>query len=188
MARSQRTPECHPDRKHWSKGLCRSCYQVKWNRKRNERVRGRPCGPYGQVALCHPDRKHMAKGMCNQCYQQFKKLRDPEKHREQQRRFRMQRRPRTRAAIRRWHLWQKFRLTPEQYDEMLAAQDGKCALCQRPERQEGKRLAVDHCHASGLVRELLCGPCNVVLGYIESADWFPRALAYIEKHRARGAA
>lgn len=39
-------------------------------------------------------------------------------------------------------------------------QDGACAICSaRP-----KRLLVDHCHRSGLVRGLLCTSCNTAEG------------------------
>jgi hypothetical protein len=127
----------------------------------------------------------MALGMCDACYKAHQKRRDPERIKAQQKRYRDKRTPRSREAIRKWSLWQKFKITPEQYEQMLQAQSGLCALCQRPERKLAKRLAVDHCHASGLVRELLCGPCNVVLGYIENEAWFSRALAYIQKHKAR---
>jgi hypothetical protein len=31
-----RTPECHPDRQHMSKGLCKPCYVLKWQREHPE--------------------------------------------------------------------------------------------------------------------------------------------------------
>lgn len=51
-----------------------------------------------------------------------------------------------------------YDLTPEQYDALLALQGGKCAICRA--RPKSKRLAVDHDHATGLVRGLLCSRCN----------------------------
>lgn len=49
---------------------------------------------------------------------------------------------------------------------MLAAQDGRCAICTR--RPRARRLAVDHDHNTGLVRGLLCYTCNkFVLGFVE---------------------
>lgn len=60
------------------------------------------------------------------------------------------------------HKVKKFGITIEIYDQMLADQNGGCAICKRP--PTAKRLAIDHCRTSGKVRGLLCGPCNVSLG------------------------
>lgn len=65
----------------------------------------------------------------------------------------------------RWsHLLRLYGITKEQYDEMLARQDGACAICLRAQE---KPLDVDHCHESGVVRGLLCRVCNVMLGHAE---------------------
>lgn len=177
---------CHSERPFYAKGQCQACYERDGYARRTKfkpRVRRRPGPPE-----CHPDRKHEARGLCEACYKAHQVRQNPERYKEYARVERAKRRPKSRAAIRKWSLWQKFKITPEQYDEMLAAQDSLCALCLRHERTKSKRLAVDHCHATGLVRGLLCGPCNVVLGYIENPEWFGRAQAYLEKHKARGAA
>lgn len=74
-----------------------------------------------------------------------------------------------RRLHRRWWL-RLYNLTEEQYDQMLAAQGGVCAICKNPETAldsrtgEPRRLAVDHCHTSGRVRGLLCMTCNRMLG------------------------
>ena len=39
-----------------------------------------------------------------------------------------------------------------------------CAICGMTEAALGKRLSLDHCHASGSIRGLLCTPCNLGLG------------------------
>lgn len=51
-----------------------------------------------------------------------------------------------------------YGLSPEEYDALLKLQGGKCAICRA--RPVSKRLAVDHDHASGAVRGLLCSRCN----------------------------
>ncbi|MGW9245807.1 endonuclease VII domain-containing protein [Streptomyces badius] len=60
-----------------------------------------------------------------------------------------------------------YNLTPEQYTALLAEQGGTCALCGKPP-QRGKSLVIDHCHATGVVRALLCTYCNVVIGIFEN--------------------
>lgn len=58
----------------------------------------------------------------------------------------------------------RYGLTLADYDTMLEAQDGVCAICRKPEtRDHGNgpvRLAVDHNHDTGEVRKLLCSRCN----------------------------
>lgn len=60
-----------------------------------------------------------------------------------------------------------YGLTEEEYDLMLAAQDGGCAMCGKACRT-GRQLAVDHDHLSGRVRGLLCVACNQALGVYET--------------------
>ena len=62
---------------------------------------------------------------------------------------------------------------------MLERQGGKCAICGAG---PGSRvLHVDHCHASGSVRELLCAGCNTKVGALES-ELMPKVMAYLLKH------
>ena len=71
------------------------------------------------------------------------------------------------------------------YDRLYAEQDGKCAICQWATGKT-KRLAVDHDHDTNLVRGLLCGPCNKLVGYFKnSPETFRRAAAYLERAAIR---
>lgn len=78
-----------------------------------------------------------------------------------------------------------FGLTMEEYDAMLEAQGGVCAVCGRPERHIGnhgkvKNLAVDHDHESGRVRGLLCQDCNRGIGMLgDDPDRLRAAIAYL---------
>lgn len=67
------------------------------------------------------------------------------------------------------------------YLAQFQLQDGRCAICRQT--QPGTALSVDHNHATGAVRELLCGACNLLIGNArESADTLRAACKYLERH------
>lgn len=72
----------------------------------------------------------------------------------------------------------KYGLTPEDYLQLLESQKHCCAICgNKPEK-----LVVDHCHTTGIVRGLLCIPCNTGLGKLgDSVAGLTRALNYLRK-------
>jgi hypothetical protein len=73
-----------------------------------------------------------------------------------------------------------YGLLPGEYERMYEEQGGVCFICRRANGRT-KRLAVDHDHDTGLVRGLLCGPCNKFVGYVRnSADAFRRGAAYLD--------
>jgi len=84
-----------------------------------------------------------------------------------------------------WKLPKAFGLTFGEYSDMLEAQEGRCAICPAEigYLRKGKpaRLAVDHCHATGKVRGLLCSNCNNGLGRFKDDPILLRAAAdYLE--------
>ena len=88
--------------------------------------------------------------------------------------------------VQRAKLLRQYDLTVEQYEDMLAAQGGVCAICRKPEaavhwqNNKVRNLAVDHDHASGVVRGLLCHRCNRVLGLLEDdVDLIQSARQYL---------
>ena len=54
-----------------------------------------------------------------------------------------------------------------EYNRMFAAQGGCCAGCKRHQSELKFKLAVDHCHSSGIIRGLLCISCNAALGNVK---------------------
>jgi hypothetical protein len=78
-------------------------------------------------------------------------------------------------------------VTDDEYARLLAAQGGHCALC--PNVPKTRRLHVDHDHATGRVRGLLCYRCNRALPHYVRVDWLYRAARYVEnaeRSRFRG--
>lgn len=74
-------------------------------------------------------------------------------------------------------LREKFGIGLHQYEAILEEQNGGCFLCGK---QEIRNLAVDHNHATGKVRRLLCGPCNQALGlFKENPEVLKKAAAYV---------
>jgi hypothetical protein len=92
-------------------------------------------------------------------------------------------------AARAWadRLLRKYGLTTEQYESMLAAQDGRCAICRQPETRTVhgvvSRLAVDHDHRTARVRGLVCHLCNRAIGLLQDDPDLLRAAAeYLDSH------
>lgn len=87
------------------------------------------------------------------------------------------------------NLRRTFNLTREQYNEKLTAQNFVCAICKEPEtgvsRTGGlKNLAVDHCHKTNKIRDLLCWRCNGTLGKAnDSIELLQEMIAYLIKHK-----
>ncbi len=83
----------------------------------------------------------------------------------------------------------KYGIDEATYQAMLTAQEGKCAICRQAEtvRSNGtdvNRLAVDHDHTTGAIRQLLCSKCNGGLGFFrDDPALLEAALSYLKKHK-----
>lgn len=78
----------------------------------------------------------------------------------------------------------QYGITLAQYNEMLEAQDYKCAICGNEDEVEGRRLAIDHCHTTGKIRGLLCGKCNRGLGlFYDNTTALAKAIKYLTKEK-----
>lgn len=94
------------------------------------------------------------------------------------------------AAIRRNA---KYGIDLDQYEALLAAQNGLCKLCRRPAVEGQNRLSVDHDHrccpgeasCGNCIRGLLCSNCNQGLGlFREDADILMRGAHYVRSDGA----
>jgi hypothetical protein len=83
-------------------------------------------------------------------------------------------------AMRAGQLKRKFGLTVAQYEMMAEKQGNACAICREP-CPTGRKLAVDHCHATGRIRGLLCQGCNTGLGkFRDNPDRLTAAVRYLQ--------
>lgn len=62
------------------------------------------------------------------------------------------------------------------YDAFLNLFERKCAMCKGT-----KKLCIDHDHATGEVRGLLCAKCNFRLGAFEDSSFFELAKQYLKR-------
>jgi hypothetical protein len=85
-------------------------------------------------------------------------------------------------------VWRRFGMDPSEYERMRAAQKDCCAICASG-TTSGDRLHIDHDHATGAIRGLLCESCNLGLGkFKDSAETLERAAAYLRRKVAPAAA
>lgn len=74
----------------------------------------------------------------------------------------------------------QYGLTEDKFTCMSSEQGNVCFICGEPNNK--RNLVVDHDHATGAVRKLLCTHCNLGVGYLEHPK---RRLwdAYLEQQR-----
>jgi hypothetical protein len=137
-------------------------------------------------ATCHPDRITYAKNLCKSCYNgQWKPTKEQNRKRN------------STAAARcrklKWftkqginytasqHRLSRYGLTLDQYENMLILQSGKCKVCLLSFGTTTP--CVDHDHATGQVRSLLCSKCNAALGMVNDNGFnLARLVAYLAHH------
>lgn len=87
------------------------------------------------------------------------------------------------------NLQRSFGISLDDYLQKFQNQNGVCAICKKAETSHGqaktlRRLAVDHNHLTGEIRELLCNRCNTTLGRInEDLDLLEEMKNYLIKHK-----
>ena len=144
---------------------CKSCGELK---------------PIDKFYLVHDKRLRYVKphNTCKQCQV------------ERSRKWALNNLERHKQAVRNARFKQNFGISLDDYNLMIEAQDGRCAICGNPENTIDKRtgntrnLSVDHDHSTGLVRGLICRTCNVGIGFFKDNPSLLRACAdYIERHK-----
>lgn len=80
------------------------------------------------------------------------------------------------------HIKRKLGITDQEYQELLAKQEGRCAICRNG--ITAKRLDIDHNHSTKEVRGLLCSNCNRMIGYAKDSEAIlTSAINYLQSYR-----
>ncbi len=72
------------------------------------------------------------------------------------------------AASRISYVERTYGIPYEEYERMVEALEGRCAICLRLPK---KHLSIDHDHKTGKVRGLLCSGCNAGIGLLRDDVW-----------------
>lgn len=87
-----------------------------------------------------------------------------------------------------YNLKTNYGLSIEDYNILYNNQSGCCAICSTPLENiflgiEGSRSSLDHCHSTGINRQLLCMSCNTGLGaFKDNPIYLDKAKEYLAKH------
>lgn len=112
--------------------------------------------------------------------QKIYRARHPERTAERSKRWRARNPEKAKLSngyCRRRYLKAEYGITEDEYNAFVAKAEGKC-VC----GNDLVRPHLDHCHETGVVRGLLCQPCNMALGLLRDDPARLRRLAsYVEK-------
>ncbi len=86
------------------------------------------------------------------------------------------------------NLLKKYDMTVKAFYAMFFKQEGRCAICSSFIKIGGRgkdSVSVDHCHMTQHIRGLLCGKCNMGLGYFDdSPAMLVKAAKYVSDSQA----
>jgi len=132
----------HTNKKVYSKGLCRKCYEKNLI-DNNPEYKNRQLENTRNWILKNKERKALTD-------KEYRKNNPKSKDQEYYR-----------------HLRYRFKMSEEDYLKLVEKSNNKCYICYRSPH-EGKRLHLDHNHNTNEVRGLLCTRCNWYLHTVEN--------------------
>lgn len=68
-------------------------------------------------------------------------------------------------------------------EEMRKRQGNKCPICLEELPQTTRRNYIDHDHSTGIIRDLLCNRCNILMAGVDNEEWLKSAIAYKNRHK-----
>lgn len=114
---------------------------------------------------------------CKECRRAYRKRWYAE-NREGQIRYATDWKRRNRERLPHYNRKARHGITAEQFDALVAEQQGRCAICGRDDGD----LRVDHCHERRVIRGLLCDRCNRGIGFFaDDPVRLTAAVAYVQR-------
>jgi hypothetical protein len=113
-----------------------------------------------------------------------------EAHKEYAKRYQREYRQLHPERVKKYEMKRHFGMPAGEYEAMHEAQKGLCAICGEPEtvldsKRKLRSLSLDHDHATGKIRGLLCTRCNNGLGnFRDNPDVLRKGALYVEAHRS----
>jgi hypothetical protein len=78
----------------------------------------------------------------------------------------------------------RYGLTKDAWDALFLSQGRCCAVCRSDSPRHKHGWATDHCHTTGVVRGVLCQPCNLMLGHSDdSTSTLSNAISYLNRFK-----
>lgn len=93
--------------------------------------------------------------------------------------------PHNHSGLDRWDaiIRRMYGISLAEYEQMLEKQGGGCAICGATTDVGGRKLSIDHCHQTSLVRGILCAHCNQGLGHFkDSPHLLEKASKYLSQY------
>lgn len=80
-----------------------------------------------------------------------------------------------------YQIFKLYGLNKSQYITKLEKQNFKCTIC-GSELKNDNKTHIDHCHITGVIRDILCGNCNNILGKVnEDIEYLNNLINYINR-------
>lgn len=80
----------------------------------------------------------------------------------------------------------RHRIKQSDWDNILIAQQDKCAICKIPQSSLNIRLSIDHCHSTSAIRGLLCSHCNFGIGnFKDNVEHLKAAIEYLMEDKSK---
>ena len=83
---------------------------------------------------------------------------------------------------RRMHYKQKYGISIEQYNAILEQQGNACWICRKQNTSVKRPFALDHNHATGKIRGILCYGCNRAISLLDNPKLYGKAHEYLSKN------